>query len=291
MPLKCYTRQRNDGSNYVSCEKGEKPKKAPVKKPAPVHTLAKPRRIGAVARPKAIKRPGAQHKGTGGARMGAVYKKPAPKKAENVDYVLHHKFLKEHEFKTKAQETKFKQIHDAYKEQKTMNRVDGKSVKITIKGNKITIKYGFLMVDDMYSDPPKFTDTISVFNLNAKSPSVSKKEVSKKTEQWEFKNVNTPLDITKSAKIKKLIKDFIGENNTLKMPSKDIQHITKKAILNVSDYTDDEIVKKYKKLPKNIKDNLALVFYSYGKELHTKYSHLKGSPGANGRPFYRFYNP
>jgi regulator of replication initiation timing len=198
MPLKCYTRQRNDGSNYVSCEKGEKPKKAPVKKPVPVHTLAKPRRIGAVARPKAIKRPGAQHKGTGGARMGAVYKKPAPKKQT---------------------------------------------------------------------------------------------AVSKKTEQWEFRNVNTPLDITKSAKIKKLIKDFIGENNTLKMPNKEQQHITKKAILNVSDYTDDEIVKKYKKLPKNIKDNLTLVFYDYGKELHTKYSHLKVSPGADGRPFYRYYNP
>ena len=85
MPAKCYTRQRNDGSNYTTCNdditENKKPKKkAPVKKPDPVHTLAKPRRIGAVARPKSTKRPGAQHVGTGGAKMGAVYKKPAPKK-------------------------------------------------------------------------------------------------------------------------------------------------------------------------------------------------------------------
>ena len=199
------------------------------------------------------------------------------------------RFLGDHNYKTQAQATKFKHIYDAYKEQKTMNRVNGKSVKFSIRGNTITIKYGYLMVDDMYSDPPKFTDTKSKFVFEAPFAGIkSKKTESTKTEQ--LRNVKTPLDITKSAKIKKLIKDFTGENNTLKMPSKDIQHITKKALLYVSsDY--DDVIKKYNKLPKNIKDNLALVFYSYDKELHTKYSHLKVLPGMDGRPLYRFYNP
>tara|TARA_R110000824_G_scaffold36445_1_gene113363 strand:+ start:272 stop:601 length:330 start_codon:yes stop_codon:yes gene_type:complete len=41
----------------------------PVKKKKEVHTLAAPRKIGAVARPRATRRPGAQYKGTGGAKM------------------------------------------------------------------------------------------------------------------------------------------------------------------------------------------------------------------------------
>ena len=78
------------------------------------------------------------------------------------------KFLKEHEFKTNPQKTKFNQIHDAHKAQKIMNRVDGKSVKYTIQGNKVTLKYGYINIADIHSDPPNFTDTKSVFNLNSK---------------------------------------------------------------------------------------------------------------------------
>jgi hypothetical protein len=79
MPLKCYNRERKDGSSYTTCNKDAQGQSAKPRKPKPVHTLAEPRKIGSVARPKAIKRPGAQHGGTGGARMGAVYKAPVKK--------------------------------------------------------------------------------------------------------------------------------------------------------------------------------------------------------------------
>tara|TARA_R110001632_G_scaffold225350_1_gene358339 strand:+ start:2386 stop:3282 length:897 start_codon:yes stop_codon:yes gene_type:complete len=47
-----------------------------------VYKLAEPRKIGAVARPIAKKRVGAQHGGTGGAKMGVLYK-PVPKEEES----------------------------------------------------------------------------------------------------------------------------------------------------------------------------------------------------------------
>ena len=59
-------------SGYKRPPRTNKPK---TPTPKPFYTLAKPRPIGAVARPIRTKRPGAQHGGTKGASMGENYRK------------------------------------------------------------------------------------------------------------------------------------------------------------------------------------------------------------------------
>ena len=127
-----------------------------------------------------------------------------------------------------------------------------------------------------------------------------KKAVAKIEGKTIFSNVKTPLDITKSGKIKSEIKKLLDNNNTLKMPNKQqVGEGMKKAMLAVSPgrigseglKRADEVIKKYNQLPKNIKDNLALYIYGYEKELHKHFSKLQVGYGSSGEQFYRYYNP
>ena len=120
-----------------------------------------------------------------------------------------------------------------------------------------------------------------------------------KPKQTPFSSVNRPLDITKSPKIKKAIKEFLldGRNSTatIKLPSIPLQEHTKKALISIGWHRGGEemenVIKKYNTLPQNMKENLGLLLYGYEKELHTKYSNLKSDSGSSGGEYYRFYNP
>ena len=103
-----------------------------------------------------------------------------------------------------------------------------------------------------------------------------------------FINVKTPTDITKSPKIKALLKELMGNKNTLKLPSMDRACFTKKAILNVLASKGKAVIEKYNELPQNIKDNLALNIYGSRSEL-SEYNNLRV---VLSRAIYDgFYNP
>ena len=126
-----------------------------------------------------------------------------------------------------------------------------------------------------------------------------------------FRSVNTPLNITKSPKIKTAIKEFLIEGdvlvhagtarrwntNTIKLPSKPLQAYTKKALISFGFHSGvkrvEDVIKQYNKLPQNMKDNLGLLLYGFYPELHKKYSNLKVPLEAvrDGKEYYRLYNP
>ena len=103
-----------------------------------------------------------------------------------------------------------------------------------------------------------------------------------------FINVKTPTDITKSPKIKALLKELMGHKNTLKLPCMKRTCFTKKAILNVRASKGKAVIEKYNELPQNIKDNLALNIYGSRSEL-SEYNNLRV---VLSRAIYDgFYNP
>lgn len=166
-----------------------------------------------------------------------------------------------------------------------------KKVKINIKKpNNQRIETGTINKGITIKSAPKLK------KKEGKVMSAVKKieDKSKPKKANDFSKVNNPQDITKSAKIKKEIKTLLGNDNTLKMPRKDAKSVTNKALLSVRGdniKTTKEVIKKYDKLPKNIKDNLALQIYGYEDILHKTFSNLKVLRSNDGRPFDRLYNP
>ena len=241
------------------------------KAPKPVYKLKSPRPVGAVARPNRTKRPGAPHSGA----LGGLTE---PKFKSTPKYTLAQKGP-----------SAIKMTRKPYMGM-TRYKQPPQGLRAIVKATPT--------INTPKAPPPAATTV----------PATPKQATPKQTP---FSSVNTPLDITKSPKIKTAIKEYLIEGdvlvhagtsrrwstNTIKLPSKPLQAYTKKALISIGFHSGDkwveDVIKQYNKLPQNMKDNLGLLLYGYYPELHKKYSNLKVPPEAvrDGKEFYRFYNP
>ena len=120
-------------------------------------------------------------------------------------------------------------------------------------------------------------------------------------EGW-FSTVKNPKDISSSTIIKKQLKQDLQVARQQGLYGKDLKEskkITKKFIIWVDgreSYNNDQlkIIKNYDKLPKNMKDNVTLLFHkSFGvkPEVEKELKKLNLTPFEDPSLYFGFYNP